>query len=120
MNRAQSLYQAFQEEMGWDHKERDDYQTSKEFLLYIHLLLTTEVAEVAEEFRRMINRTKQLAAQGTELNEAYKEAKREIRADLGKELADCLAYLCKLANFFDFDLEEELAHKLDEVRRRYK
>ncbi|WP_249730713.1 MazG-like family protein [Paenibacillus sp. J2TS4] len=116
---VQDFYQTFQEDMGWDRVDKHDYQSSKEFLLYIHMLLTTEVAEVAEEFRTMMYRTRDLADTGLELNEAYSQAKQEIRENLGKELADCLAYLCKLANFFEYDLEEELRAKLDEIRKKY-
>ncbi|WP_144939263.1 MazG-like family protein [Paenibacillus sp. 32O-W] len=119
MKAVQDMYQTFQEEMGWAPVDKHDYQSSKEFLLYIHMLLTTEVAEVAEEFRKMMYRTRDLAETGMEINEAYSRAKQEIRENLGKELADCLAYLCKLANFFDYDLEEELRAKLDEIRKRY-
>jgi len=53
-------------------------------------------------------------------NAAFRQAKQEVRGNLGKELADCLAYLCKLANYFDYDLEDELHAKLEEIRRKYK
>lgn len=119
MKHVQELYQQFQEEMGWSHNDRrNEFQHSKEFLLYIHMLLTTEVAEVAEEFRALFYRTEQLKKEGVSEHEAYAQAKEEIRENLGKELADCLAYLCKLANFFDFNLEDELRNKLDEIRMR--
>ncbi|MEN1935854.1 MazG-like family protein [Paenibacillus sp. 102] len=109
-----------QEEMGWNHNDRrHEFQHSKEFLLYIHMLLTTEVAEVAEEFRTLFYRAEQLKKEGVPEHEAYAQAKEEIRENLGKELADCLAYLCKLANFFEFNLENELSKKLEEVRIRY-
>ncbi|WP_410982326.1 hypothetical protein [Bacillus cereus] len=61
MKHVQELYQQFQEEMGWSHNDRrNEFQHNKEFLLYIHMLLTTEVAEVAEEFRALFYRTEQL------------------------------------------------------------
>ncbi|WP_227793256.1 hypothetical protein [Paenibacillus guangzhouensis] len=103
--------------MGWDKVDRDDFQSSKEFLLYIHMLLTTEVAE---EFRTILYRTKDLTETGLDQNAAFRQAKQEVRANLGKELADCLAYLCKLANYFDYDLEDELHAKLEEIRRKFK
>ncbi|EEL50948.1 hypothetical protein CN373_03030 [Bacillus cereus] len=119
VKRVQELYQQFQEEMGWNHNDRrNEFQHSKEFLLYTHMLLTTEVAEVAEEFRTLFFRTEQLKKEGVSEHEAYAQVKEEIRENLGKELADCLAYLCKLANFFEFNLEEELSKKLEEVRIR--
>ncbi|WP_018756316.1 MazG-like family protein [Paenibacillus terrigena] len=119
MKDVQAYYQTFQEEMGWDKVDPQDFQSSKEFLLYIHMLLTTEVAEVAEEFRTILYRTKDLTEKGMAQNAAFLQAKQEVRENLGKELADCLAYLCKLANYFEYDLEDELRSKLDEIRVKY-
>ncbi|WP_235190026.1 MazG nucleotide pyrophosphohydrolase domain-containing protein [Bacillus gaemokensis] len=82
------------------------------------MLLTTEIAEVAEEFRTLFYKTEQLKKEGVPEQEAYVQAKTAIRENLGKELADCLAYLCKLANFFEFNLEDELSKKLEEVQTR--
>ncbi|GIP40522.1 hypothetical protein J31TS4_38020 [Paenibacillus sp. J31TS4] len=119
MKAVQEKYERFQTDMGWNKVDKHDFRESKEFLLYIHMLLTTEVAEVAEEFRTMLDRTKELVREGLDEKEAYALAKQEIRENLGKELADCLAYLCKLANFFEYDLEEELTAKMAEIRTRY-
>ncbi|MGE7884097.1 MazG-like family protein [Bacillus sp. NPDC094077] len=119
MEQVQKMYQRFQEDMNWNHNnKRNNYQDSKDFLLFTHMLLTTEVAEIAEEFRALIYKTEQLKQNGVSEDESYIIAKAEIRENLGKELADCLAYLCKLANFFEFNLETELRKKLDEVRDR--
>jgi NTP pyrophosphatase (non-canonical NTP hydrolase) len=120
LEKAQDIYQKFQEDMGWEHLKKEDYRSSREHLLFVHMLLTTEVAEVAEEFRKMFKITEENIKNGRSESEAYQLAKDEVRQDLGKELADCLAYLCKLANFFDYNLEEELYAKLTEVRERYK
>ncbi|MBE7106331.1 hypothetical protein FT637_25950 [Bacillus cereus] len=111
------MYQRFQEEMNWSHNDkRDDFQRSKEFLLYTHMLLTTEVAEVAEEFRTLFYTTEELKKNGISEDAAHIATKAKIRENLGKELTDCLAYLCKLANFFEFNLEDELHSKLEEIR----
>ncbi|WP_257143862.1 MazG nucleotide pyrophosphohydrolase domain-containing protein [Bacillus pseudomycoides] len=83
------------------------------------MLLTTEVAEIAEGFQILFHKTEQLKKAGVPEHEAYAQTKEEIRESLGKELADCLAYLCKLANFFEFNLEGELSKKLEKVRSRY-
>jgi len=37
----------------------------------------------------------------------------EARAHLGKELADCLAYILKLANYGDIDLQEAYMRKME-------
>ncbi|MBS4204156.1 MazG nucleotide pyrophosphohydrolase domain-containing protein [Lederbergia citrea] len=116
MQKIQEDYQSFVEEMGWDEYDLKDYQGNQVFLLYIHMLLTTEVAEVAEEFRTMFYETEKNIAEGYNELEAMELAKWSVRDNLGKELADCLAYLLKFANYFDYDLEKELYSKLDEMR----
>lgn len=120
MQKVQEYYKKFEEDMGWGIQgDKDDPEDSKMHMLYIHMLLTTEVAEVAEEFRRIFHFVNTYKKEGLEPKEAFAKAKADVRVDLGKEFADCLAYLCKLANFFDYDLEEELHKKLTEIRRKY-
>jgi NTP pyrophosphatase (non-canonical NTP hydrolase) len=58
----------------------------------------------------------QLDKNGIPEDEAYIAIKAKIRENLSKELTDCLAYLCKLANLFEFNLEDELHSKLEEIR----
>lgn len=48
--------------MGYNLFDKEDYVENKTFLLYIHKLLTTEVAEVAEEFRTMFKLADRLVA----------------------------------------------------------
>ncbi|GAA0351239.1 NTP pyrophosphatase (non-canonical NTP hydrolase) [Bacillus horti] len=117
MNKVQELYKEFEKEMGFGMSgDKENPEDSKLFLLYVHMLLTTEVAEVAEEFRKIFYLVKRYTQEGMDPQEAYAKAKQEVRVDLGKELADCLAYICKLGNFFDYDLEDELSKKLNEIR----
>lgn len=120
MKDIQAYYKQFEEEMKFGIRgDKDDPQDGKMFLLYIHMLLTTEVAEVAEEFRRMFILTDRYTKEGMEPKEAFLQAKQDVRIDLGKEFADCLAYLCKLANYFEYDLEDELHKKLTEIRTKH-
>ncbi|MGE6259842.1 hypothetical protein ACQKCU_18505 [Heyndrickxia sporothermodurans] len=49
----QKVQEAYQEEMGFDLFNIEKYESNKMSLLYVHMLLTTEVAKVAEEFRQM-------------------------------------------------------------------
>lgn len=116
MKELQDYYSQVQSEVGWDDADSSNYKDSKSFLLLNHLLLTTEVAEVAEEFRQLFVKTDQKIEIGMEPDEAFHLSKNEIRENLGKELADCLAYLLKLSNFFDFDLEKEFYSKMEEKR----
>lgn len=54
MQKVQEAYQAFQEEMGFDQFDFEKYESNKMFLLYVHMLLTTEVAEVVEELDKCL------------------------------------------------------------------
>lgn len=82
----------FQLERGWEiNKESADKST--ESLLLNHLLLTTEIAEIAEELRRMLNRAYDMKEEGVEGEKAFQLAKEEVAEDIGKEIADSIAYL---------------------------
>jgi NTP pyrophosphatase (non-canonical NTP hydrolase) len=111
--------EAFQLEKGWEiNKENAD--KSIESLLLNHMLLTTEIAEIAEELRRLINRTFDLKEEGIEKENAFLLAKGEVEEDIGKEIADSIAYLCKFATFFNRDIEEDVRNKLGEINNRMK
>jgi NTP pyrophosphatase (non-canonical NTP hydrolase) len=117
MKELQSYTRDYQKEMGWEINS-DNYAKSRESLLNNYLLLTTEVAEVAEELRRAFNLTQSNVQEGMDEEEAFAIAKERIKQDIGKELADCLAYLLKFYNYFDIDLEDSFYEKMVEVRLR--
>jgi NTP pyrophosphatase (non-canonical NTP hydrolase) len=117
MKGLQSYTRDYQKEMGWEINS-DNYAKSRESLLNNYLLLTTEVAEVAEELRRAFNLTQSNVQEGMDEEEAFAIAKDRIKQDIGKELADCLAYLLKFYNYFDIDLEDSFYEKMIEVRLR--
>lgn len=117
MKELQAYTKDYQKEMGWEINS-DNYAKSRESLLNNYLLLTTEVAEVAEELRKAFNLTQSKVQEGMDEDEAFLIAKESIKQDIGKELADCLAYLLKFYNYFDIDLEESFYEKMLEVRVR--
>lgn len=117
MKELQAYTKDYQKEMGWEINS-DNYAKSRESLLNNYLLLTTEVAEVAEELRKAFNFTQSKVQEGMDEDEAFLIAKENIKQDIGKELADCLAYLLKFYNYFDIDLEESFYEKMLEVRVR--
>jgi NTP pyrophosphatase (non-canonical NTP hydrolase) len=117
MKELQAYTKDYQKEMGWEINS-DNYAKSRESLLNNYLLLTTEVAEVAEELRKAFNLTQSKVQEGMDEDEAFLIAKESIKQDIGKELADCLAYLLKFYNYFDIDLEESFYKKMLEVRDR--
>ncbi|MCM3571409.1 MazG nucleotide pyrophosphohydrolase domain-containing protein [Neobacillus mesonae] len=117
MKKLQEFTKQYQQEMNWQIKT-DNYERAKSSLLNNYMLLTTEVAEVAEELRKAFNMTNTFINEGMEEGKAFEIAKASIKEDLGKEFADCLAYITKFANYFDIDLEESFYSKMEEVKNR--
>lgn len=117
MKKLQEFSKQYQEEMNWQIKT-DDYERTKSSLLNNYMLLTTEVAEIAEELRKAFNMTNTMINDGMSEDQAFEIAKASIKKELGKEFADCLAYITKFANYFEIDLEESFYLKMDEVQNR--
>jgi NTP pyrophosphatase (non-canonical NTP hydrolase) len=113
----QAFAKQYQKEMDWEINS-ENYEGSRASLLNNYMLLTTEVAEVAEEMRKAFNMTNKNIQNGMSEEEAFELAKQTIKEDLGKEFADCLAYITKIANFFEIDLEESYYLKMEEVKKR--
>ncbi|MGD6963292.1 hypothetical protein ACQCVB_13870 [Fictibacillus phosphorivorans] len=109
----------FQLQKGWEISQ-DGADKSTESLLLNHMLLTTEIAEIAEELRRMLNRAYEMKEEGVEGEKAFQLAKEEVAEDIGKEIADSIAYLCKFATFFQRDIEQDIRNKLNEINTRTK
>lgn len=75
------------------------------------VLLTGEVGEVANELRNIFWRQSLLEPElGTAA--AWEAALAEYRENLGFELADCLAYIFKIANNAGIDLEAAYKAKM--------
>lgn len=117
MKEMQSFSKQYQKEMGWEITG-ENYEKSKMSLLHNYLLLTTEVSEVAEELRKAFNLAATYVQEGMEEEQAFELAKDQIRENIGKELADCLAYMLKFYNFFEIDAEESFYAKMEEVKNR--
>ncbi|WP_079509170.1 MazG nucleotide pyrophosphohydrolase domain-containing protein [Mesobacillus jeotgali] len=117
MKELQIYAKEYQKDMGWEISS-EDYSKSRASLLNNYLLLTTEVAEVAEELIKAFNLTQGLVQEGLNEEAAFSMARESIKQDIGKELSDCLAYLLKFYNYFDIDLEDSFYAKMEEVRVR--
>ncbi|NWQ43289.1 hypothetical protein MLOOGBEN_21550 [Bacillus sp. EB106-08-02-XG196] len=117
MKEIQTFAKQYQKEMGWEISE-ESYAQSRDSLLNNYMLLTTEVAEVAEELRKAFNLTTKNVQNGMEEDQAFELAKNQIKENLGKELADCLAYMLKFYNYFGIDVEESFYAKMEEVKNR--
>lgn len=117
MKELQEFTKGYQRELNF-HIKDNSYERCKTSLLTNHMLLTTEVAEVAELLRELFVTTEKKMFEGYSEVEAFQLAKEQITEDLGKEISDCVAYLCKLANFFGRDMETDFYSKMEEVKQR--
>ncbi len=94
------------------HKWLDEQKGFDPDILFNMVLLTGEVGEVAEVMKKIHKRAYTLEKeQGSKV--AKESALSEYREDLGSELADCLAYLLKLANYAGVDLQEAYLKKME-------
>ncbi|MEK4547285.1 MULTISPECIES: hypothetical protein [Bacillus] len=64
MEKLQEFSKQYQDEMNWKIKT-GDYKRTKSSLLNNYMLLTTEVAEIAEELRKAFNMTNTLINEGS-------------------------------------------------------
>ncbi|MQR96952.1 hypothetical protein [Fictibacillus phosphorivorans] len=119
MKRIHKELEEFQFQKGWEISQ-ESAEKSTESLLLNHLLLTTEIAEIAEELRRMLNRAYDMKEEGVDGERAFQLAKEEVAEDIGKEIADSIAYLFKFATFFQRDIEFDIKNKLGEINARTK
>lgn len=119
MKELQEFTKVYQKELNF-HVKDHSYERAKASLLMNHMLLTTEVAEVAELLRELFVTTEKKINEGWTEEDAFKFAKEHISVELGKEISDCIAYLCKMANFFERDMEEDFYSKMEEVKQRVK
>ncbi|SEQ47036.1 MazG nucleotide pyrophosphohydrolase domain-containing protein [Virgibacillus subterraneus] len=118
MKDIQIFLKYFQRDMNWEISD-SNYQETKMSMLNNFMLLSTEVSEIAEEFRSIFNETSDLANEGNLCeDEAFDIAKEKYKVNIGKELSDCIAYLVKFANYFNIDLDESFYTKMDEIRYR--
>ncbi|WP_413377351.1 MazG nucleotide pyrophosphohydrolase domain-containing protein [Alkalihalobacillus sp. 1P02AB] len=118
MKEVQHYLKDFQKEKNWDIPNRE-FLESKMAILNNYMLLTTEVSEVAEEFRGIFTMTKQLQqSENLTEEEAFIRAKELHKENISKELADCIAYIIKFANYFEIDMEKSFYNKMEEVQRR--
>jgi NTP pyrophosphatase (non-canonical NTP hydrolase) len=117
MKEIQTFAKQYQKEMGWEISE-ESYAESRDSLLNNYMLLTTEVAEVAEELRKAFNLTASNVKNGMDEEQAFELAKNQIKENVGKELSDCLAYMLKFYNYFGIDAEKSFYAKMEEVKNR--
>lgn len=118
MKEIQNYLKTFQKEMKWDISD-ENYREARSSMLNNYMLLTTEVGEVAEEFRAVFNNTNKLIKdEGYGEEEAFIISKGLYKESIGKELSDCIAYIVKFANYFDIDIDNSFYGKMNEIKLR--
>jgi NTP pyrophosphatase (non-canonical NTP hydrolase) len=95
------------------HRWLDEKNHFDPDLLFNMVLLSSEVGEVAQVLKK-IRKQAHLLKHEQEPAEAMSTALSQYREDLGQELADCLAYIFKLANYAGIDLQEAYLNKMAE------
>ncbi len=102
------------------HRWLDEKNNFDPDILFNMVLLSGEVGEVAQVLKK-IHKQANLLRHEKEPGEAMSTALSQYREDLGQELADCLAYIFKLANYADLDLQEAYINKMAKnMNRRWK
>ena len=104
------------------HRWLDEKNNFDPDILFNMVLLTSEVGEVAQVLRKIRKQANLLQnEQEQESCEAMSTAIKQFHEELGQELADCLAYIFKLANYAGIDLQEAYVKKMGEnVNRTWK
>jgi deoxyadenosine/deoxycytidine kinase/NTP pyrophosphatase (non-canonical NTP hydrolase) len=83
-----------------------------------YLCLSEEMGELGSEFAKTWLAEARLIAEGQEREQARQGALAQYREALQSELADCMAYLLKLANYAEVDLETAYLDKMRQNRTR--
>jgi NTP pyrophosphatase (non-canonical NTP hydrolase) len=107
-NRMQTLadFQAF-------HRWLDERKQFDPDIMFNMVLLTAEVGEVAEVLKQVWKKARGLQKrQAPPPDDTMESALADYREELGAELADCLSYIFKLANYCGVDLQEAYPKKM--------
>jgi deoxyadenosine/deoxycytidine kinase/NTP pyrophosphatase (non-canonical NTP hydrolase) len=94
------------------HRQLDASKGFSNDPYFNYLLLAEETGELATAMAKTWNMAEKLRLTGKDRAEAQTEAIAQHRAAIRNELADVLAYIIKLANYTDIDLEEAYLEKM--------
>jgi deoxyguanosine kinase len=81
-------------------------------LYFNYLCLSEEMGELGSELAQLWREEAQLRMQGETSEIARREALHARKGELESELADCMAYLLKMANYAGIDLEKAYLEKM--------
>jgi len=94
------------------HVELDQAKGFITDLYFNYLCLSEEMGELGSELAQLWREETRLLVQGQEDKKARQQALNNRRKSLESELADCMAYLLKLANYAGVDLETAYLQKM--------
>jgi deoxyadenosine/deoxycytidine kinase/NTP pyrophosphatase (non-canonical NTP hydrolase) len=87
-------------------------------LYFNYLCLSEEMGELGSELAHFWREEARSRVKGMDPEQARREAMSKRRGYLESELADCMAYLLKLANYAGIDLESAYVDKMNTNRSR--
>ena len=87
-------------------------------LYFNYLCLSEEMGELGSELAQLWREETQFRLQGHSIEQARDEAISKQKPSLESEMADCMAYLLKLANYAGIDLEAAYREKMNTNRSR--
>ncbi|MFL5660670.1 MAG: MazG nucleotide pyrophosphohydrolase domain-containing protein [Ktedonobacteraceae bacterium] len=93
------------------HQWLDEQKRFDPDILFNMVLLIGEVGEVAEVLKNIRKKADSFLGE-YQPEEALASALADYREELAYELADCLAYILKLANYTEIDLQEAYLKKM--------
>ena len=100
------------------HGELDQEKGFDSNLYFNYLCLNEEVGELGSELAKAWIEEETLKAQGQTEPQAHRHALASHQQGIESELADCLAYILKLANYAGIDLEGAYLDKMQLNRSR--
>jgi NTP pyrophosphatase (non-canonical NTP hydrolase) len=94
------------------HEELDKSKGFNVNVYFNYLCLSEEIGELGSELARLWSLENTLISQGQSEEQARQAALREQTQAIEAELADCMAYLLKLANYAGIQLETAYLSKM--------
>src|SRR6266700_5127917 len=98
------------------HRLLDEHKCFSGDIALNMMLLSSEIGEVAQVLKRVHH------MQDPQLNDGETKTLEDAldihREDIGQELADCLAYIFKLANYTGVDLQQAYLEKMEKNLER--
>lgn len=94
------------------HRWLDEQKQFDQDIMFNMVLLTGEVGEVAEVLKRIWKQARGLQTNDAVSEDTWQSALSDYCEELGSELADCLGYIFKLANYTGVDLQKAYLKKM--------